>query len=842
MPAITANQQEPLIKVDSGEVAAEIRVGGRVQGVGFRPTVHRLARDFQLRGEVWNHGQGVTIRVAGSPSRIDRFVEQLRASPPPLARIENLEQQSINLAEVTGSTFKIVSSLNTTTRTEISPDAATCPACKTEIFDPYSRRYRYPFTNCTHCGPRLSIVRGIPYDRALTSMAGFPLCPECHQEYKDVGDRRFHAQPVACHVCGPHAWLERTDGQPIHSTLFSILDDVDAVCMLLLQGEIVAIKGLGGFHLACDATDQTAVQTLRQRKHRDRKPFALMARDLQIIENYCAVSAKEQELLESSAAPIVLLKRLRGNWQEKEQEPSASPVRHPSTKRPIAEAVAPDQSTLGFMLPYTPLHNLILRRMNRPIVLTSGNLSDEPQCIDNEQARKKLAGIADYLLLHDREIVVRVDDSVARVVEEHPQILRRARGYTPTPLRLPSGFEQAPPLLAMGSELKNTFCLLREGQAVLSQHLGDLEKAAALAAYQETLQLYLNLFEHRPEAIALDLHPEYLSSKLGQAFAEQWGVPVYRVQHHHAHIAACLAENGLPLDTAPVLGIALDGLGYGGDGGLWGGEFLLADYRGYQRLAHLKPVAMLGGAQAIYQPWRNTYAQLMVQTGRQQIGNREQGIGSRDLEEIGQSLKEQYPGLELLDFLDRQPRQLLNQMLAQGIHSPLASSCGRLFDAVAAAIGICREHCSYEGQAAISLETLATDYLNSNPKISASPYSLAITWDQARLILDPSPLWTTLLTDLHQGIEVGAIAARFHRGLAKGITRMVIQLRADQDFNQVALSGGVWQNGLLLHQVSQALTALGLIVITHHQVPPNDGGLSLGQAAIAAARTIKSCE
>lgn len=800
------------------ETAEVIRVRGRVQGVGFRPTVYRLAQELNLRGEVQNDGQGVVIRLAGWPEAIADFVQQLTTSPPPLARIETLERQPIPVDEITVSNFRITHSVNTIVRTEISPDAATCPECRAEVFDPYSRRYRYPFTNCTHCGPRLSIVRGIPYDRSLTSMASFPLCPDCQQEYEEVSDRRFHAQPIACHRCGPHTWLERRDGKPIHASMFSMLDDVDAVCTLLQQGEIIAIKGMGGFHLACDATQEAAVQTLRQRKHRDHKPFALMARDLEVIERYCWVNHQERDLLESSAAPIVLLSRKAAQVQKGE----------------IAHAVAPDRNTLGFMLPYTPLHHLILKRMDRPIVLTSGNLSDQPQCIDNNEAHQKLAGIADYFLFHNREIVNRVDDSVVRVVDDRPQIFRRARGYAPAPIRLPAGFEQAAPILAMGSELKNTFCLIREGQAILSQHLGDLENAAALEAYQQTLQLYANLFEHQPTAIAIDLHPEYLTSKLGVEMAIARSLPIYQIQHHHAHIAACMAENGLPLNTAPVLGIALDGLGYGEDNTLWGGEFLLADYAHSQRLAHFKPVAMLGGEQAIYQPWRNTYAHLIAAA---EI--RENSTG--DLEAIWQGLQEAYADLELIKFLAQKPLKLLNQMLVKGINSPLASSCGRLFDAVAAAIGICRENCSYEGQGAIALETAATNYLNSAENwlnVRQNAYSLTLKVSDKLPILDSGSIWPSVLRDLNQEVEVGAIAARFHLGLAQAIVAMVNALQSNQPFTQIVLSGGVWQNGLLLQQVKEELTQQGFVVLTHQQVPTNDGGLALGQGAIAAARSI----
>ncbi len=594
----------------------EIRVYGTVQGVGFRPTVYRLARACGLLGEVFNDGQGVLIRVSGSDESIAKFIQRLQEECPPLAIINQLTRTRYQ-GEFSFNDFVISTSVSNAVKTEIAADAATCPQCQSEIFNPLSSWYRYPFTNCTHCGPRLSIIRAIPYDRNNTSMAAFTMCSECAKEYNDVENRRFHAQPIACHICGPQVTLERADGKPITAFMFSMLDDIDAVCTLLQKGEIVAIKGLGGIHLACDATQETAVQKLRDRKKRYHKPFALMARDITVIEEYCTPNAKEKELLESPAAPIVLMQK-KGLEDTVTREKLLTPnfcrdaINGVSTTpNSIAHSVAPGQNTLGFMLPYTPLHHLILKRMNRPIVLTSGNISDEPQCIDNEEARQKLGKIADYFLLHNREIVNRLDDSVVRVVADKVQTIRRARGYAPAPINLPPGFNKVPHILAMGSELKNTFCLLRDGQAILSQHLGDLENAAAFNAYQDTLNLYLNLFEHKPEVISLDLHPEYLSTKLGKELAEANQIKVYNIQHHHAHIVACMAENGIPLDSKPILGIALDGLGYGEDGTLWGGEFLLADYRKFKRLATFKLVAMIGGTQAIYQPWRNTYAQLL---------------------------------------------------------------------------------------------------------------------------------------------------------------------------------------------------------------------------------------
>jgi hydrogenase maturation protein HypF len=781
-------------------VTEEIRVRGTVQGVGFRPTVYRIAKACGLYGDVQNDGQGVLIRISGSQESITEFVQRLQKECPPLGKINELTRTTYE-GKLDFSDFVISSSINSAVKTEIPPDTATCLECQQEIFDPYSRYYRYPFTNCTHCGPRLSIIRRIPYDRSSTSMAQFPMCGNCSIEYSDINNRRFHAQPVACHICGPKATLERSDGKPIAASMFSTLDEVDAVCTLLQKGEIVAIKGISGIHLACDATNEITVKKLRDRKQRHHKPFALMGRDIEIISQYCNVSNKERGLLESPAAPIVIMKR----------RAIVLPI-----KNQIAPSVAPKQSTLGFMLPHTPLHHLILKRMNGPIVLTSGNISDEPQCIDNDEAREKLSQIADYFLLHDREIVNRLDDSVVRVVGNKVQTIRRARGYAPVPINLPPGFDKVPHILAMGGELKNTFCLLRDGQAILSQDLGDLENAAAFTAYQDTLNLYLNLFQHQPDIIAIDKHPEYLSTKLGKELATINNIKLAPIQHHHAHIAACMVENHIPLDTPPILGIALDGLGYGQDGTIWGGEFLLADYRQFQRLATFKPVAMIGGEQAIYQPWRNTYAQL---------------ISAFNWED----LKNKYRDLELLQFLQQKPLKLLNQLVEKGINSPPASSVGRLFDAVAAAIGICRQECSYEGQAAIEMEALVDDINLSNHEETQS-YEFSFSILDKICYIDPSPMWQDLIGDLKTQILPAIIAIKFHKGLANSISLMAKRLCQENAVSQVVLTGGVFQNCILLEQVRKHLETSGITVFTHSLVPTSDGGLSLGQAVIAACK------
>ncbi len=601
-----------------------------------------------------------------------------------------------------------------------------------------------------------------------------------------------------------------------------MLDDVDAACTLLQKGYIIAIKGIGGFQLACDTTNEDAVARLRQLKRRERKPFALMARDLDVTREYCEVSETEARLLQSAAAPIVILERRYSTRSGSDLADTPSARYRSPYRTEVALSIAPGINTLGVMLPNTPLHHLLLRRMNRPIVLTSGNLSDEPQCIDNDEAMARLGHIAEFFLTHNRPIAQRVDDSVVKVMAGETRMLRRARGYAPAPLRLPSGFADAPPILALGGELKNTFCLLRDGQAILSQHIGDLEDALTLSDYRHNLQLYETLYEHQPQRLACDLHPEYLSSKLAREQAETRNLPLIETQHHHAHIAACLAENGVALNAAPVIGAALDGLGFGTDGTLWGGEFLLADYHSYRRLGTFKPVAMLGGTQAIHEPWRNTYAHLMAELGWARLAMN-------------------YSELELFAFLEAKPRALLDGMLQRNLNSPLASSCGRLFDAVAAAIGICREHAAYEGQGAIELEAIVDETtLATEDELLAYPFSIPRLQESKLPYIEPLAMWQALLGDLILRTPAPVMAARFHKGLAKTIVTMIDKISryesGEEPIKTVALSGGVWQNKVLLEQVTMRLVELDYSVLTHHQTPCNDGCLALGQAVIAAAQ------
>ncbi len=776
-----------------GIQAEIIRVNGTVQGVGFRPTVWRLARALGLTGSVWNDAQGVGIQAWGTALQLQGFVDSLELECPPLARIESVERTPMAVGKVPQA-FEIISSLTGETQTNVAADAATCNDCLTEINDPADRRFRYPFTNCTHCGPRLSIVRNVPYDRANTSMSAFPMCSDCRAEYDNPADRRFHAQPNACPICGPKVWLEKSNGELTDTA--GAEDAVSTAQQLIESGEIVAIKGIGGIHLACDACNEQTVQELRRRKQRYQKAFALMAKDIAMIQRFTVIDDQEKRALQLSAAPIVVLD---------------------CGDEAVASSVAPGQETLGFMLPYTPLHHLLMQKMERPIVLTSGNRSDEPQCIDNDDARSRLAHIAGYFLLHDRDIVNRLDDSVVRNVAEDTRLLRRARGYAPAPVALPAGFENSGAVLAMGGELKNTFCLLQGGRAVLSQHMGDLENAVTFEDYRHNLGLYQTLFDFRPTVIAVDHHPDYLSTQLGRGMAFTEKVEVTDVQHHHAHIAACMAEHGMPVNSSPVLGVAMDGLGYGGGGGLWGGEFLLADYRNYRRLAHFTPVAMPGGVQAMREPWRNTFAHLQHAVGWDWVC-------------------ENYPGVVIVGTINNKPLKNLSLMIERGLNSPPASSCGRLFDAVAATLGICTEFQFFEGQAAMEMESMAAPVFLAQ---SGNAYPIdPVPLEHDVAIIQFKSLWRGVLEDLAAGCDSAIIAARFHQTVSLLIAQTAVGLCKKRGIDTVVLGGGVFQNRLILEGVTARLSALGLRVLSPCAIPSNDAGLSLGQAVIASAKTL----
>ena len=753
-----------------------VRVEGVVQGVGFRPFAYALATRYGLAGFVGNDGLGVFIEAEGPAEALAHLVDALSTSPPPLARIERITAES--MAPTGEAGFSIVLSDHAGPHTVlVAPDTATCGDCLEELADPGDRRFGYAFTNCTNCGPRYTIVRDLPYDRSGTTMAGFPLCEPCTKEYENPLDRRFHAQPVCCRDCGPRLRLLGGDGKAVDG------DPIGLALDSLRGGQILAVKGLGGFHLVVDATDEDAVRTLRQRKHREERPLALMVSDTDAARRACFVDAAEEALLLSPARPIVLLTRLPDDG--------------------IAPSVAPGQHSLGLMLPYTPLHHLLTAGHAAPLVMTSGNVSDEPIAYRDDDALERLSGIADFFLTHDRAIHTRVDDSVVRSVRGRALPIRRSRGFAPDPLTLPWTFPRH--VLACGPELKNTFSVARDRHVFVSHHIGDLENYETLRSFTEGVDHYRRLFGIDPEVVVHDLHPEYLSTKYAHDLAdlEPSGLELLAVQHHHAHIASCLADNGA---AGPVIGIAFDGLGVGNDGTLWGGEFLVADLVGFTRAAHFDPVPMPGGALAIRQPWRMAAAYLdAAYEGRP-------------------------PDLAIVNALrDRHPGRW-DQVLAAaraGLNAPVTSSVGRLFDAIAAMAGM-RDTVTYEGQAAVDLEQIADHR-------EAGSYPARVV-DGTPLRIQGVDLLRAALDDLTSGASPGTMSARFHNGLAVLAVEVCRRLRDVHGLSTVALSGGVFQNVLLTERCLSGLEEAGFTVLTHRRVPPNDGGISLGQAAICGAR------
>lgn len=786
-----------LRKLDDTRTGESIRLNGVVQGVGMRPTVWRLAQACGLVGEVTNDNLGVNINVWGTQSALDIFKRRLNQELPALCKLESFicsplsYQQTLSNQQTLPTSFTIGKSDSSAAgQTSISVDVATCNDCLSEMLNPGDRRYRYPFISCTHCGPRFSIVKKVPFDRENTSMNNFALCSQCQEEYQNPKDRRFHAQTNCCSSCGPKLSLEDAKGK--HVNVEKGQDLIQRAASLIRSGKIVAIKGIGGIHLACDARNQLAVANLRQRKNRYKKAFALMARNVEMISRYAKMSAQEAELLGTSAAPIVVLRAKTPD----------------NIEYGLAQDIAPGQNTLGFMLPYTPLHHLLMMELDFPIVLTSGNLSDDAQCIDNAQAKESLSEIADYFLLHNRQIDFRLDDSVLRVNNNHRFFIRRARGYAAQAVSLASCARDTK-ILAMGAELKNTFCLLEKNKAIVSQHFGDLENAPCLQDYRQNLKLYQALYQFSPELIAVDKHPNYLSTKIGKEFAAAENIQLLEVQHHHAHIAACMAEHGITNKQEKVLGVAMDGLGFGEDDTFWGGEFLVTDYTAIERAAHFQSVPMPGGTMAIKQPWRNTFAYLHE-------------LGWSDIEK-------EFPNLELIRFLQEKPISNIKTMLERKLNSPKASSAGRLFDSVAAALGVCRETVSYEGQAAVELETLADTFFIQE-ETRAYDYHIqnaSIYWDA---------MWYGLLRDLADSISPQLIASRFHHTLINAITEVTSTLCRQRSIGTVALSGGVFQNQLLLEHCSSRLRAQNLQVLIPENLPVNDGGISLGQAVVASHR------
>ncbi|MFG1363355.1 carbamoyltransferase HypF [Xanthobacter versatilis] len=757
------------------EVAGEeIEVSGIVQGVGFRPFVYRLARRLDLVGDVRNAGDRVIIRIAGLASARDAFAAALADEAPVLARVEQMMRRP---AQVPDGPFRIMESAAGTVSVGVVPDVATCPACRAEIADPKARRFRYAFTNCTDCGPRFSIVTGLPYDRPATTMAGFPMCPACRAEYEDPTDRRFHAQPIACPDCGPKLWLEGDDATGA--------DPIERAAALLRTGHILAIKGIGGFHIACDATNADAVALLRARKHRPTKPLAVMA-DMATAHPLCVLTPEEEAALAHPSAPILLLSLKPG--------------------APLAPGIAPGQRHLGVMLPYTPLHHLLLAAVGRPLVMTSGNRSSEPQIFRDDEARERLAGIVDAFLMHDRPIARRLDDSVARHVAGRLRIMRRGRGLAPMPLTLPADFADAPPVLALGGELKSALCLTHGAKALLSHHLGDLDEPATGDAFETALADYAALFAHKPAAVAVDLHPDYRATRLGEDMPATRGLPLERVQHHHAHMAAAMAEAGWRRADGPVVGIALDGLGLGEDGTAWGAEILVCDYRTSRRVARLSPIPLAGGDAASREPWRVLLAHLDRALGRSAVD--------------GDPL--------LAALFAAKPLLTLRAMMDKGLNVPPASSAGRLFDAVAALLGLAPDRLSHEGEAAMALEAAAQE--------DAPPYPFAFHAEAIPIEIDPAPLFKALVDDLHAGRPAPAMAAAFHAGLAEAFTGAAARVAKSEGLTAVALSGGVFQNARLLEETVRRLESFGLAPLVPGDVPANDGGLAFGQAVVAAAR------
>ncbi|HEX5195402.1 MAG TPA: carbamoyltransferase HypF [Solirubrobacteraceae bacterium] len=759
-------------------VRTRARVCGTVQGVGFRPFAYRLAHEERLAGYVLNDEHGVLLEVQGPADAVQRFLRRLRAEAPPLAAIDSVECEAIALAVGSGSGdggFTIIDSRRSGSADAlVTADAATCPDCLAELGDPADRRFRYPFINCTNCGPRFTIVRDVPYDRPQTTMASFVMCADCRREYEDPLDRRFHAQPNACPRCGPSVQALYADGSPVQT-----VDPIAWAAQRLAAGAIAAVKGLGGFHLACDAADERAVAALRARKHRDDKPFALMAPDLDAAATLVSLDPGTRALLTSPARPIVL-----------------APRRH---RTPVAAAVAPAASELGVMLPYSPLHHLLLGDCGRALVMTSGNLSDEPIAFRDDDALRRLRVIADLFLVHDRLIETRTDDSVVRSRRGMRSLmLRRSRGYVPAPLKLPVASPR--PLLACGAQQKNTFCVARGDRAWVSHHVGDLEHAATLRAFREGIEHFERLFAVVPDVVVHDLHPQYLST---QYALERDGVKLVAVQHHHAHLAAGLAEHGV---TAPAVGAIFDGTGYGEDGTIWGGELLVGDLQGFERAGWLWPVRMPGGTAAIRQPWRMAAAWLAAAHGEPQ---------------------------PVPDYLrDRVSARRWDAIAAIGASaavSPLTSSIGRLFDAVGALCGTAAE-VSYEGQAAVELETLA--WAAPGRRRDAG-YEIPLL---DGCVLDPRGAVRSVCAELESGVDAASVAAAFHVAVADATIAALTRLAGARGLDTVVLAGGVFQNRLLLESVARGAIDAGLRVLVPERLPPNDGAISYGQAAIAAAR------
>ena len=749
-----------------------VHIQGVVQGVGFRPFVYSAAMAHQITGWVRNSSAGVEIIASGQEQDLDKFLNKVQHHPPPLARIDNFKWAKIEVEEFPN--FSILESeVIPGGFVPVSTDIAICEDCKKELFDPRDHRYRYPFINCTNCGPRLTIIKDIPYDRPATTMAQFPMCPVCSAEYHDPTNRRFHAQPIACADCGPQIWFVDRTGNPLndHRGLLEARN-------YLKEGKIIAVKGLGGFHLACDATNQTAVTLLRERKKRSEKPFAVMGFNMEAVEKYCRLNAFERSLLQSKEKPIVIV-----------------PI---NRSRNLPSEISPGRNTIGVMLGYTPLHLLLLEpEEGFPdlFVMTSGNVSDEPITFTNEDALERLSGIADGFLLHDRHIHTRVDDTVLTAVSSQPYFIRRSRGYAPQSIRLPENRKMG---LAVGAELKNTFCVTKEDYAFVSHHIGDLKNYETYLAFTEGVDHYQRLFRMQPEIVACDLHPEYLSTRFAHTYAEKNTIPLNEVQHHHAHLASCLADNGY-FDDPPVIGVIFDGTGFGTDGNIWGGEFLIGNAISYDRAYHLDYMPLPGGDHAVVNPSRIAISYLI-----------QNGI---DLD----------PDLAPIQATDDTEIEILQKQRFSNLNTPLTAGMGRLFDAVASLICL-RQSISYEAQAAIELEQIiATGSQGMYPfRISGNVIKIDVLIDAIR-------------NDLLSKIPISVIAAKFHESVARLVLDLANKIRSERGINLVALSGGVWQNEYLLIRSISLLESDGFTVFRHQQVPANDGGISLGQAAVINA-------
>jgi len=781
-------------------VARSIVVRGVVQGVGFRPFIWRLANELELTGIVRNTGGQVELEVEGTESAIEAFARRIRSEAPPRAWVEQIEVRESDSSTDGSSGFTIEESeASASSERLFPPDIATCDDCLGEVFDAADRRYRYPFTNCTNCGPRATIIDELPYDRARTSMRDFPLCAACEAEYRDPANRRFHAEPVACPDCGPELWYRRQGDPAPTATRESALQ---AALADLRSGRIVAVKGLGGYHLACDATDPAAVARLRDRKRRWAKPFAVMVRDLTAARTQAELSTEEAALLTSPARPIVLVERRRN------VEPALADGVVTAGAEPQDPHAPALNRRVGLFLPYTPLHHLLLRELGRPIVLTSGNLADEPLATDDGEALERLAGIADSFLGHDREIRARYDDSVTRVVEGRESLIRRSRGYAPEPLDLPIATPE--PLLAVGAELKHTFALARGGRAHVAPHTGDLEELATYRTFETNLAHLRRLLDIEPAYVAHDLHPTYLSTQYAvREFPESRRIGV---QHHHAHVASAAAEAGL---TGEFIGVAFDGLGIGEDGTFWGGEILVATLAGYRRVGRFGRAPMPGGALAVKKPYRMALGYL---------------LSAEAFEADGSTADWLAPELSaaFLDRLDPREVEVVRVQLARALNAPVASSAGRLFDAAASLLGI-RDVAEYEAQAAIELELLAAEG-------SHEPLPYEIARHDGLLVYDPRPTIRALLEGRASGAPVETLAARFQETVAAVTRQLCGDVREATGLRQVALSGGVFQNQWLATTLVRRLTRDGFEVHTNERVPANDGGISYGQAAVAAAR------